>query len=98
MWTCGKVVVFLFYFFLIFCTLQNFDKKVWTGGQVMKISEKKPVLTQCVLFFKSVDVWTGCCLSILFLPSFLYTLFILQKVWTGGQVMKTLKKSVNPLH
>ena len=37
-WKCvfvdtGQVVVFLFYFFFLPCTLQNFDKKVWTGGQ-----------------------------------------------------------------
>ena len=44
--TCGQVVVILFYFFFLphfsflLCTLHNFDKKVWTGGPVMKIMKK----------------------------------------------------------
>ena len=40
-WTRGQETVFLFHVFFLLCTLHNFDKKVWTGGLVMKISEKK---------------------------------------------------------
>ena len=39
-WTCGQEAVFLFHLFFLPCTLQNFDKKVWTGGQVMKNFDK----------------------------------------------------------
>jgi hypothetical protein len=37
--------------------LQNSDKKVWTGGQVMKI-QKKIVSASCIFLFESVDMWT----------------------------------------
>ena len=61
-WTCGQEAVFLFHLFFLPCTLQNVDKKVWTGGQVMKISDKK-VSIPFILLLKSVDMWTRSCLS-----------------------------------
>ena len=42
--------------------LQNFDKKVWTGGQVMKIL-KKVVSASFIFLFESVDMSTRRCLS-----------------------------------
>ena len=77
----------------------KFWQKVWTGGQEIKISEKK---FQPNMFpsLKSVDMWTRCCLSISFFLSFFLSCtlyFLLQKVWTGGQVLKILKKVSIPL-
>ena len=73
--------------------LQNSDKKVWTGGQVMKI-QKKIVSASCIFLFESVDMWTK--------GAFLFHVFFLlcsrnsdKKVWTGGQVMKIQKKIVS---
>ena len=40
MWICGQKGVFLPHVFFLLCTLHNFDKKVWTGGPVMKIMKK----------------------------------------------------------
>ena len=46
------------------------------------------------IFSKSVDRWTRSCISILCFLSFLYPPNYFQKVWTGGQVLKVLKKII----
>jgi hypothetical protein len=67
--------------------LQNFDKKVWRGGQVMKIL-KKIVSASCIVLFERVDMWTRRCLSIPYF-SFCYVIFtILTKSvdrWTSNE-------------
>ena len=96
-WTCEQEGVFLFHVFFLPCTLQNLVKKVWTGGQVMKISEKN-VSTYYVLLCKSVDMWTIVCLSISYFFFVIYPSQIWQKVWTGGHVINIMKKSFNLLY
>ena len=98
MWICGQKGVFLLHVFFLLCTLHNFDKKVWTGGPVMKIMKKSYNL----FYFHFLKVWTFVNETVflfhIFFLSFLYPSFFCKKVWTGGQVRKILKKSINLLY
>jgi len=79
---------FMFSFFLV--TSKTFSKSVdrWTN---FESSEKKWSYGSLL---ESVDMWTRSCLSILCFLSFLYPPNYFQKVWTGGQVLKVLKKTI----
>ena len=90
MWICGQKGVFLFHIFFLLCTLHNFDKKVWTGGPIMKIMKKKSI--SFILLLESANLWTSSCHSILFLLSTIQNFD--QKMWTDEKKWKFLKKIV----
>ena len=86
MWICGQKGVFLPHVFFLLCTLHNFDKKVWTGGPVMKIMKKSYNL----FLFSFLKLWTFVNETVflfhIFFLSFLYPSFFLPK--KCGQVDK----------
>jgi hypothetical protein len=93
-WTVGKRLSFYFMFSF---SPSKFWQKVWTGGQEMKILNKIDS-TSCIFLFESVDMWTRRCLSISCFLSVCTLHNFDEKVWTGGPVMKILKKSFNLLY
>ena len=71
MWAGGQV--FLFHVFFLLSTLHNFDKKVWTGGPVMKIMKKNSFNLMYIFICKCRYVDKK--VSFYFMFSFCYVLF-----------------------
>ena len=71
MWAGGQV--FLFHVFFLLSTLHNFDKKVWTGGPVMKIMKKNSFNLMYISICKCRYVDKK--VSFYFMFSFCYVLF-----------------------
>ena len=97
MWICGQKGVFLPHVFFLLCTLHNFDKKVWTGGPVMKIMKKSYNL----FLFSFLKVWTFVNETVflfhIFFLSFLYPSFFLQKSvdrWTSKKISEKKHQSL----
>ena len=93
---CGQVDKFwkfwkknnfhLMYFIIIKCGLVEKKLYLYFPFSLFCLPSK--------IFSKSVDRWTRSCISILCFLSFLYPPNHFQKVWTGGQVLKVLKKII----
>ena len=96
MWICGQKGVFLPHVFFLLCTLHNFDKKVWTGGPVMKIMKKSYNLFY-FHFWKCGHLWMKLSFISYFLSFFLVPFIFLQKSvdrWTSKKISEKKHQSL----